>query len=52
MKNKIHLTIAIVSFVGVASTAAFGYALLSPARRWFNADTPRQVTSTFAASRA
>jgi hypothetical protein len=27
----------------VVSTGAFGYALLSPARRWFNADTPHQV---------
>jgi hypothetical protein len=43
MKNKLHLTIAVAAFVGVVSTAAFGYALLSPARRWFNADTPRQV---------
>jgi len=43
MKNKLQLAIAAVSIVGAVSTAAFGYALLSPARRWFNADTPRQV---------
>jgi len=43
MKNKVHLVIAAVSIVGVVSTAAYGYALLSPTRRWFNADTPRQV---------
>jgi hypothetical protein len=42
MKNKISLIVA-VSLVGVVSTAAFGYVLLSPARRWFSADTPRQV---------
>ena len=43
MKNKTYLAIATISFVGVVSTAAFGYNLLSPARRWFNADTPRQI---------
>jgi len=43
MKNKIGLTIATISVVGILSSAAFGYALLSPARRWFNADTPRQI---------
>ena len=43
MKNKISLAIVAVSLAGVVSTAAFGYVLLSPARRWFNADTPRQV---------
>jgi hypothetical protein len=43
MRKQIHRAIAAVSIVGVVSTAAFGYALLSPARRWFNADTPRQV---------
>jgi len=43
MRKQIHLAIAAASIVGVVSTAAFGYALLSPARRWFNADTPRQV---------
>ena len=29
--------------VGTISSAAFSYVLLSPARRWFNADTPRQI---------
>ena len=43
MKNRLHLAIAAASIVGMVSTAAFGYALLSPARRWFNADTPKQV---------
>src|SRR5438093_12308814 len=43
MKNIYHLTIATVSLLGTASTVAFGYALLSPTRRWFNADTPHQV---------
>jgi matrixin len=43
MKNKISIAIVSASLAGVVSTAAFGYVLLSPARRWFNADTPRQV---------
>jgi hypothetical protein len=43
MKNKLHLAIAAVSIAALVSTAAFGYALLSPTRRWFNADTPHQV---------
>ena len=43
MKNRIQLALVSVSLVGIVSTAAFGYVLLSPARRWFNADTPRQV---------
>ena len=43
MKNRLHLAIAAASIVGMVSTAAFGYALLSPARRWFSADTPKQV---------
>jgi len=43
MKNKISTAMAAASIVGIVSTAAFGYNLLSPARRWFNADTPHQV---------
>jgi hypothetical protein len=43
MKNRMSIAIVSVSLAGVVSTAAFGYALLSPARRWFNADTPRQA---------
>lgn len=43
MNKKIHLSIVAVALVGIVSTAAFGYVLLSPARRWFNSDTPRQV---------
>ena len=43
MKNRIRLSIVAVALVGIVSTASFGYVLLSPARRWFNADTPRQV---------
>jgi hypothetical protein len=42
MKNKKALAIATIAFAGVVSTA-FGYNLLSPARRWFNADTPRLI---------
>lgn len=43
MKNRLHLAVSAASVMVMVSTAAFGYALLSPARRWFNADTPRQV---------
>ena len=43
MKNRIKLTFATIAVVGIVSTAAFGYNLLSPARRWFNADTPHQI---------
>jgi hypothetical protein len=43
MKNRIHIALTTAAIFGMVSTAAFGYALLSPARRWFNADTPRQV---------
>jgi len=43
MNNKIKLTFATIAVVGIVSTAAFGYNLLSPARRWFNADTPHQI---------
>ena len=42
MKN-IYRTLAAAAFVVVASQATFGYVLLNPARRWFNADTPRLV---------
>ena len=43
MKKPLGITIATIGLVGVVSSAAFGYNLLSPARRWFNADTPRQI---------
>jgi hypothetical protein len=43
MKNKLVLVLAAASVAGMVQTSAFGYVLLSPARRWFNADTPRQV---------
>lgn len=43
MKNRTSIAMISAALVGVVSTAAFGYALLSPARRWFNADTPRHV---------
>jgi len=45
MKNGKALAISAASVIVMvmASSAVFGYALLSPARRWFNADTPRQV---------
>ena len=43
MKRNLHLTLIPALIVGTLSTAAFGYVLLSPARRWFNADTPRQI---------
>ena len=43
MKNRVHIA-AMAAFVTVViSTGAFSYTLLSPARRWFNADTPVQV---------
>ncbi len=43
MTNRLRFAIATVAIAATATTMAFGYALLSPARRWFNADTPRQV---------
>jgi hypothetical protein len=43
MKNKFIFVLAALSVAGMVQTSAFGYVLLSPARRWFNADTPRQV---------
>jgi hypothetical protein len=43
MKNRIPFAIVAAALVGIVSTASFGYVLLSPARRWFNADTPRRV---------
>lgn len=41
--NKLTLVVSSLVLMVMISSAAFGYALLSPARRWFNADTPRQV---------
>ncbi|MBI3448932.1 MAG: matrixin family metalloprotease [Acidobacteria bacterium] len=43
MKNRFHVAVPAAFVMVMISTAAFGYALLSPTRRWFNADTPRQV---------
>jgi hypothetical protein len=43
MRNRIHIAASAAFVMVMVSTAVFGYALLSPARRWFNADTPRQV---------
>jgi hypothetical protein len=43
MRNRVHIAALAAFVMVVVSTGAFGYALLSPARRWFNADTPRQV---------
>jgi matrixin len=43
MKNRLHLAISAASVLVMVGTSAFGYALLSPTRRWFNADTPHQV---------
>jgi hypothetical protein len=43
MRNRTHIAAMAAFVMVVVSTGAFGYALLSPARRWFNADTPRQV---------
>src|SRR5258706_11000550 len=45
MKSGIHLAIWVTAVTVMVSTAAFGYALLSPTRRWFNADTPHQVNA-------
>ena len=35
MKNKLAMTIGSVALLSMVSSAVFGYALLSPARRWF-----------------
>jgi len=43
MKNRFHVAVSAAFVMVMVSTAAFGYALLSPTRRWFNADTPHQV---------
>src|SRR5215471_12813171 len=43
MTNTTRKALVAASIVGMISSAAFGYALLSPTRRWFNAQTPRQV---------
>ena len=44
MKNKLGMVVASLSLLTMVSTAVFGYALLSPTRRWFNADTPVRIT--------
>jgi len=43
MKPRFVFLSAALGLAILGTTAASGYALLSPARRWFNADTPRQV---------
>src|SRR5262245_33712503 len=43
MKTKSRLILTTLAAAGIVSTTAFGYNLLSPARRWFNSDTPRQI---------
>jgi hypothetical protein len=43
MKNHFARILVAASFVTLVSQATFGYVLLNPARRWFNADTPRLV---------
>jgi hypothetical protein len=43
MKNKLIYSISALALAVLGTTTVSGYALLSPARRWFNADTPRQV---------
>src|SRR5580765_2947643 len=43
MKTTIKLIAAGAALAALLPTTASAYVLLSPARRWFNADTPRQV---------
>jgi hypothetical protein len=43
MKNKSRLFLTMFSLAVVVSTTAYSYNLLSPARRWFGADTPHQI---------
>ena len=43
MKTAIKLVVATAALAALLPTTASAYVLLSPARRWFNADTPRQV---------
>jgi hypothetical protein len=43
MKNRIHIAAMATFVMVVISSGAFSYNLLSPARRWFNADTPKLV---------
>src|SRR5262245_32401259 len=43
MTKRAQLAISSLAVTAFVSTAAFGFALLNPPRRWFNADTPRQV---------
>jgi hypothetical protein len=44
MKKNTQIAIASLAVTVFVSSAAFGYALLSPARRWFNAGTPVSIT--------
>ena len=43
MNNKLGMVVASLALFTMVSSAVFGYVLLNPARRWFNADTPRLV---------
>ena len=43
MKTTIKLVVATAALAALLPTTASAYVLLSPARRWFNADTPHQV---------
>ena len=43
MKTTIKLVVAGAALAALLPTTASAYVLLSPARRWFGADTPRQV---------
>src|SRR5262245_43254021 len=43
MKTTIKLVVAAAALAALLPTNVSAYVLLSPARRWFNADTPRQV---------
>jgi hypothetical protein len=44
MKNKLATVVASLSLLTMVSSAVFGYALLSPTRRWFPAATPVSIT--------
>ena len=43
MKNKLGIAVASAALLTMVSSAVFGYALLSPTRRWFPIQTPVSV---------
>ena len=45
MKNRIAMTIGSVALLSMVSSAVFGYALLSPARKWFTSPITVRVDS-------